>query len=140
MPPLDRGSCAPKGQKGLAQGFNPGYPRQAKMRPESGARMKGRAPMISIRYGARYSSALSGHVALNLPNPGLKPGQNPGLSSGAPSGETPDRAGAARGVPCLTVAAPRNHLAISSAPSRSLEAFESIRWRDSRECSTEVIF
>jgi hypothetical protein len=35
------------------------------MRPESGARMKSRAPMISIRYGAPDSSALSGHIALN---------------------------------------------------------------------------
>jgi hypothetical protein len=55
--------CAPKVQKGSAQGFNLGN-RHAKMRPESGARMKRRARIISIRYGASEYGAPSGHTAL----------------------------------------------------------------------------
>gem|GEM_PF-3699511 len=74
--------CAPKGQKSSAQGFNQVSTlgnRHAKMRPESGARMKRRARMILIRSGApayaapsadffrrnRLKISASGHVALN---------------------------------------------------------------------------
>ena len=51
------------------------------MRPESGARMKRRARMISIRYSAPEYGAPSGHIALNCLTP------NPGLRSGPPSGK-----------------------------------------------------
>jgi hypothetical protein len=47
----------PERAKELSPGLSPGFQswvnRHAKMRPESGARMKRRARIISIRYGAR---------------------------------------------------------------------------------------
>ena len=47
-------------------GFQPWVTRHAKMRPESGARMKRRARTISIRYGAPDYGALSGHFELAI--------------------------------------------------------------------------
>jgi hypothetical protein len=55
----------PEGAKGLAQGFKQVSTlgnRHAKMRPESGARMKRRARIISIRYGApEYGAPFRAH-------------------------------------------------------------------------------
>jgi hypothetical protein len=59
-----------EGAKELSPGFQPVGARHAKMRPESGAGVRGRTRTISIRYGAPDSGAPSGHIALNCPAPG----------------------------------------------------------------------
>src|SRR5271166_6455307 len=57
----------PEGAKELSPGFQPWVPRHAKMRPESGARMKRRARMISIQYSGLRSGAPSGQRFARLP-------------------------------------------------------------------------